>query len=170
MGKIVIKNKLAVKKIIERFDNKIVYRGSLNTNYITSPIFNRCGLQLATPPSRIKMFEPIESMVVWGTNESNFAASLVKGNDISKVNEMFCNVLSLEPPLIVLCEGFEFTNVVVECAKRMKSKTTIVKCKLHSHMLYFQMAAWINKLLATYQFVHATVVKINGIGVMIQGE
>ena len=162
------KKKVDVKSIISRFDNKIVYRGSLNTNYITSPIFNRCGLQLASPSSRMKMFDEIESMVVWGTNESKFIA-LFK-NDSKKIKEMFTNVLKLNPPLLVLCEGFEFVDEVVACAKKMKASATIVHTKIHSHMLYFQMAAWINKMLARYQFIHATVVQINGIGVMIQGE
>ena len=139
--KIVIKNKLAVKEIIDRFENKIVYRGNLNANYITSPIFNRCGLQLASPKSRMKMFEQIESMVVWGTNESNFIASCKKDHGMTKVKEMFKNILSLEPPLIIICEGFDFTDQIVAAAKKAKSNATIVKCKLHSHMLYFQMAA-----------------------------
>ena len=169
-----VKNKITkripVKSLISRFDNKIIYNGAVNSNYITSPTFNRCGLQLASPSTRMKLFDDIGSMVVWGTDETNFLTSFGFNKDKKKINEVFKKVLKLNPPLIVLCEGFNFANEVVACAKRLKSKTTIVKCHIHSHMLYFQITAWINAMLASYQFLHATVVQINGVGVLIQGD
>ena len=165
-----IKKRIPVKSLISRFDNKIIYKGNIGSNYIYSPTFNRCGLQLASPKTRMKLFDDITSMVVWGTDETKFLNSLGFDKDKKKLNEVFTKILKLKPPLIVLCEGFDFTHEVVACAKRLKSKTTIVKCHIHSHMLYFQITAWINAMLATYQFLHATVVQINGVGVLIQGE
>ena len=165
-----IKKRISVKTLISRFDNRIVYKGDIANNYISSPIFNRCGLQLASPTSRMKLFEPIDSMIVWGTNESKFISSFVTKKSKAKIHEIFKNVLKLKPPLLVLCEGFNYAADVVHCARVLRSKSTIVKCHVHSHMLYFQMAAWINAMLATYQFIHATVVQINGVGVLIQGE
>ena len=165
-----IKKRISVKSLISRFDNQIIYKGDINNNYILSPTFNRCGLQLASPTTRMKIFDDITSMVVWGTDETKFLTSLGFANDKKKLNEVFSKVFKLNPPLIVLCEGFGFTQEVVACAKRLKSKTTIVKCHIHSHMLYFQITAWINAMLATYQFLHATVVQINGVGVLIQGD
>ena len=165
-----IKKRIPIKSLLSRFDNKIIYSGDINNNYIASPTFNRCGLQLATPVERMNIFDDITSIVVWGTDETKFLTSLGYAKDKNKLNQVFSKILKLKPPLIVLCEGFGFTQEVVACAKKLKSKTTIVQCHLHSHMLYFQITAWINAMLATYQFLHATVVQINGIGVLIQGD
>ena len=115
----------------------------------------------------MKIFPKIDSIVTWGTNEARFIAYLRTQKAIS---EAVANVLKLEPPVLVLCEGFEYTKLIAKVAKKLKSKTTIVKCRIHSHILYLRLAGWVNSVLASYSYVHATVVQVNGVGVMIQGE
>lgn len=156
---------IKVSTLLERFPNKIIYKTNTD-NTITSPSLNRTGLELASSNKK-NNFEKINSSVVWGTNESNYLNLL---NDRKAVREALKTVLLLDPPLIVLCNGFQYANTVKQVAKNLNCNTTIVTTPWHSHQLYLSISGWINKELASYTLIHGTFMFINGIGVLIQGE
>ncbi len=160
------KKGIDVFALLKRFPNKIIYQSNDKTNLIFSPTLNRAGLELAATNKQIK-FTQINSTILWGTNESNFLNSL---NDKKAIKEAIKHVLRLNPPLIILCAGFKHSNLVKIVAESLKSHSVIVTSKWHSHQLYLSVSGWINEQLATYTLIHGTLMFINGIGVLIQGE
>ena len=155
--------KIAVRTVLGKFPNKVLYLGDIKNNYISSPSVNRAGLQLASGPN--KSFTKINSLILWGVNENNYLASL--STDSERIKHI-SNVLKLYPPLIILCNGFTYFSLIEKISR--KYKTTIVTSQLHSHQLYLSISGWLNLNLAEYVMLHGTVIYMSGIGILIRGE
>lgn len=156
---------IEVEKIISRFPNKVIFKNNKN-NLVMSPTLNRAGLELASTHAK-HQFSKIDSTILWGTNETNYLNCL---NNNKAVREALSNVLTLDPPLIILCAGFTHANTVKQVAKNVNCNTTIVTTPWHSHQLYLSISGWLNQEMATYTLIHGTFMFINGIGVLIQGD
>ncbi|AIV03787.1 HPr kinase/phosphatase [Candidatus Malacoplasma girerdii] len=160
---------IKVAELLKRFDHEILHKGNLNTDKIYSPTLNRVGLELAYCNNPNHQFHNINSTVLLGTNESEYLLSL---KDVRRVEKAFKKVIDLTPPVIILCEGFDRTlgEIFKKVAVNTKAKTTIVYSSLHLHQLYLAIAGWINEQLAEYTLIHGTLMSIDGMGVLIQGE
>lgn len=157
-------NFIHVKTLLDEIKHKLIYEGDIKNNLITSPILNRAGVQLAT--AHLYKFNKINSTVLWGTDEDDFFNKLMNKE---KINQAIKSVIKLNPPIIILCNGFKKTKLIKEIAKQEKSSTTIVQTDWHSHQVYLSIGSWINEQLATYSLIHGTLLYINGIGVLIKG-
>lgn len=155
---------ITVQSLLKKFPNEILYLGDISSNKIFSPSWNRAGLELASN-SPLSCFTFIRSIIFWGTDECFFLNLLGSNAKRTKAIE---RVFKLCPPLIILCDGFNYASLVTEIAA--KYKTTVVSSKFNSHQLYFSLSGWINEQLASYQTIHGTVVYMNGVGILIQGD
>jgi serine kinase of HPr protein (carbohydrate metabolism regulator) len=117
------KNKgFSTRSLIKRFDFKILYKGNLNKKIIF-PGLHRTGIELS---SKYKIFERIDSAVLWSGNESKFLNQLSKANQFRAIE----NVLKLNPPIILLGNGFKHQPQLMKLAKEYS--TTIVDTNLSS--------------------------------------
>lgn len=151
---------VSAKKLIKRFDFKILYKGNLNKK-ILFPGLHRTGIELS---SKYKLFDKIDSAVLWSSNESKFLNQLSKTNQ----NKAIESVLKLNPPIILLGSGFKHVHQLLSIAKNYN--TTIVDIALSSSQAIIIIATWIVEHLTTYQTIHGTLVNVYGLGVLIQGE
>ena len=158
------KNNIHIKSIIKQLDCIVKIKGNFEKNCISSPSINRTGLELACTSKEIK-FPYIKSLVIWGTKESNFFKKL--GNK-KLIENSIKRVIKLKPPLLILCKGFEYGNLVLKIAKNFSS--TIASTKLRSHEVIFSISSWVIEQLSSYSFIHGTVISVDDVGILIVGE
>ncbi|WEK83289.1 MAG: HPr(Ser) kinase/phosphatase [Mycoplasma sp.] len=160
---------IKVSCLLNRIPHEIVHKGELNKNVIASPTINRAGLELSFCSNPNHKFKQLKSTVLFGSNESDWLNSL---NSLDRVKNSLTHIIKLTPPVIVVCAGFDpkLLEVLKQIAIDQKSSTTIVSCEWHSHQFYSSIAGWISEELANYVLIHGSLMQIDGIGVLIQGE
>lgn len=137
-------------------DNKFVERE------IFSPGIYRGGLEfLGYGSKRISG----SNIIAWGKREETFLK-----DSKSKLHLYIDNVLKWKPPVLILSKNItiETRKAIVEIAN--KYKVMILTTKIHVRDIAFQVGQFLAQEFSPSKTVHASLVVINGVGVLIQGE
>ncbi|CAM9100727.1 HPr(Ser) kinase/phosphatase [Mycoplasma marinum] len=158
------KNKLTARVLAENCSFKIANDEHINECIeITSPGIYRAGLELCgfnlTEGSQ-------KNVIVWGTKEQKWFNHIGE----EKTKEALENLLSTKPPIIFLSLGIDkkHQNIVTEIAN--KYEVPIVTTDMHVTDIVSAIRIELSKRFTRTIAVHASLVIINGMGVMIIGK
>ncbi len=130
---------------------------------IQRPAINRAGLELKG--YFYKKNSISKNIIGWGTSESNWMSSISV-----KEREESLNTLILEkPPLIICSSGVNEENrkVIIEIA--IKHEVPVVLSNIPLSSLTTTIGVYLAEKFAQTEFVHGSLIIINGVGVMIIG-
>ena len=160
------KNRLLTKDILKVFEMEIVNVKEADVNKeIGAPAIHRKGLQLAGVHVSSKV-DTTKTIVGWGTKEQVFLSGLSH----KKAEDAIMNVITENTPLILLSVGVqpEIRKLIVNCAN--KYKIPVADTKLHLSVLTTTISSYLVRFFAEQKGVHASLVIVNGVGVMITGK
>lgn len=130
---------------------------------IQRPAINRAGLELKG--YFYKESAIAKNIIGWGTSESNWMLSI---SDTER-NEALENLISKKPPLIICSSGVveENRKIIIKIATKYKIPVVLSEIPLSS--LTTTIGVYLAEKFAQTEFVHGSLIIINGVGVMIIG-
>ncbi|AAT27668.1 HPr(Ser) kinase/phosphatase [[Mycoplasma] mobile] len=133
-------------------------------NLINSPSIKRVGLELAGIDTH--NYKNFGNIIVWGFTEQEWFKTL---NEKS-LKEVLAKVFKLNPPLVILSKSLteETSNFIIEVASFYS--IPVVKTKFSISEIHTYISLPLSEVFAPSVSKHASLVEINGIGVMIIGE
>ena len=158
--------KMLIKEVLEVFEMEVFNPKEADTSKeVLSPSIHRKGLQLAGIETSSET-EIKKTIVGWGTKEQRFLSNLSKEDAVKAID----NVLSKDTPLVLLSVGVkpDVRDIVVECANKLQ--IPVVDTKLHLSVLATTISYFLIRHFAETKGVHASLVIVNGVGVMITGK
>ena len=130
---------------------------------IQRPAINRAGLELKG--YFYKKNSISKNIIGWGTSESNWMSSISE-----KEREESLNTLIMQkPPLIICSSGVNEENrkIIIEIAT--KYEVPIVLSNIPLSSVTTTIGVYLSEKFAQTEFVHGSLIIINGVGVMIIG-
>jgi len=157
-------SKLTVERIIKRFNLEVINKEEADiTKEISVRSLNRLGVELATEET---FLSNCQYVIVWGSKESNYLNRFNKEERIKKLR----NVLSKENSAIIL--SIKFDSKLLEELKEVANeyRIPIIQTNIHLSEVNSTIGTYIVNHLAESKQVHGSLVKINGVGVLIIGK
>lgn len=154
-------NKVTVQEYANHFGLTLVNGDQKAlSRVIVESVVNRPGLELAG------FFEyPRATRMVFIGNKE-FAYMKTVGD--SKLRKAFDFIMSDDCPCIVICQGYDCPEVLLEIAK--KKNFPVFKTKRTTNELNLDTVIYLSENLAPTEAIHATLVEIFSMGVLIMGE
>ncbi|NQZ66024.1 MAG: HPr(Ser) kinase/phosphatase [Mycoplasmatales bacterium] len=150
--------------VIKKFNLKISNMDSSDLEReITAPALHRYGLELSAV---MDIPDKPRNVIGWGTKESKWFKNLGTKELREKIN----SVVSKRTPLVILSSGFskKMAKIVIEICN--KHKTPVHHSESHLTTVNMTIGWYIAKSLAENITIHASLVIVNGVGVMITGK
>lgn len=132
-------------------------------SYVYRPAINRAGLELK---GFIVADDIKKNIIGWGTSESNFMDSLK--SDILEQN--LNNIFSYKPPLVICSIGVSEKNKQTIVRIASKNRIPVVFSQMHLSNVATTLGVYLASIFAQNIQVHASLIIINGIGVLIIGD
>ncbi len=154
-------NNLKVIDVVSKFKLNLIANKDALDNNIEYVELNRAAFEL----SGIYMYNPIKSVVYFGSKENKFLSSL----DTSLMRERLNGIFKLSPPLIILGKNFKLVKEVEEAAKNFKN-VPVALTKLNHSDLGFTLTQYMIQQMIEYKLYHGCLLKISGVGVLIIGK
>ncbi|MGL6125384.1 MAG: HPr(Ser) kinase/phosphatase [Metamycoplasmataceae bacterium] len=134
-----------------------------NWSSISRPAINRAGLEL-----RGYFYSEdcvSKNIIGWGTSESKWMSTISR----EEKEKSLKNLISKKPPLIICSSGVEEDNrkMIIEIASTYGVPVVLSDLPLSSYIT--TIGVYLAEKFAQTEFVHGSLVIINGIGVMIIG-
>jgi HPr kinase/phosphorylase len=150
---------LTVKRIIEKFDLKVVAGESKIDNVIEIHGLNRGGIELSgnTVDTHLKR------IVLLGTKEKNFLDTL---SDDIKVKR-YRNLIEKHPPAIIISSNYEDAVVANLCEEY---NIPLLKSSMGSSEITITIGNYLSEQLVKRKTIHGTLMEIYGEGILILGE
>ena len=130
---------------------------------IQRPAINRAGLELKGYFYRENSIS--KNIIGWGTSESNWMLSISNEERENSLNTLICK----KPPLIICSSGVNEENrkLIIEIAT--KHEVPVVLSDIPLSSLTTTIGVYLAEKFAQTEFVHGSLIIINGVGVMIIG-
>lgn len=130
---------------------------------IQRPAINRAGLELKGYFYKENAIS--KNIIGWGTSESNWMLSITNSERV----EALSNLISKNPPLIICSSGVigENRKIIIEIASKHGVPIALSNIPLSS--LTTTIGVYLAEKFAQTEFVHGSLIIINGVGVMIIG-
>lgn len=157
---------LLASKIIERFDLNILNKDvAVLDREINTPAIHRSGLELS---GMYKMESTNSHVIGWGTKERKFLNTL----SVEQRREALERVLTEDIPIVLLSVGFKESKEVIKTILEIcnEHKIPLILTNEHRAELVTTIGWYIVKYLAPTQEIHASLIKVNGVGVAIMGK
>lgn len=154
-------NKLKVLDVIDKFNFDLVANEKSLNNEINHIELNRAGFEL----SGIYLYNPIKSIIYFGTKETKFLDTLSPAVVKERLKELF----KLSPPLIILGKNFKYGKVVVEVAQDFPI-VPVAKTKFTHNDLAFTLTQYMIHEMIEYKLYHGCSLEVYGVGVLITGD
>ena len=155
---------LKTKKLLDRFKLNILNGDTADIEKsINGSAMHRYGLELS---GNVIVREDLASIIGWGTKESAWFSE----NNKADIKEAIKRVVTKNTPLILLSKGFSEENAkfIVESVKEFK--TPVVKMKQRLSNAHVTIGWYVAQKLSQGTTVHASLVLVNGVGVMVIGK
>ncbi len=154
---------MIVKKLLEELYLKIDNEEHVKTFYdINSPGVYRAGLEI----SGFEMSKTRKNIIVWGSKEDLWFSKAGPEKTESAIDRIF----AANPPAVILSTNITKKHYELILKIANKYGVPIVGTKLHVSELTSLLSNYISEEFAPSKDLHASLVEIDGIGVMIQGE
>lgn len=158
------KPKISVSKLCLENKLEIINKKNIRKdNYIYRPAINRAGLELNGFFNEDSLSKNI---IGWGTNESNLMDTF--NND--KLEKILTKIFSLSPPLIICSSGVNNRNKNMIIKKATESAIPVVLSEMPLSSITTTISIYLSSIFAKFVQVHASLIIINGVGVMIIGD
>lgn len=155
---------VTVEKVISKFEFEILNSGNLN-ELITQPSINRFGLEIA---QKVDIYhEKNGSIIGWGTSEMKYFQNI----GLESTQNIISNIFENNPPMLVLSKGFndpEILKIIIHEAQKVN--LTVVKSEDSLSYMIANVGVYLWSIFAKEIAAHASLVVINGVGVMIVGK
>ena len=156
--------KINVLELCQENKFEVVNQDSIKTwSNIQRPAINRAGLELKGYFYRENSVS--KNIIGWGTSESNWMLSISKQERESALDTLICK----KPPLIICSSGVSEENrkIVIKIATKYEVPVVLLDIPLSSSTT--TIGVYLAEKFAQTEFVHGSLIIINGIGVMIIG-
>ncbi len=130
---------------------------------IQRPAINRAGLELKGYFYRENSIS--KNIIGWGTSESNWMSSI--SNDERK--KSLTKLISKEPPMIICSSGVDAENIKVIINIANDYGVPVVLSNIALSSLTTTIGVYLAEKFAETEFVHGSLIVINGVGVMVIG-
>lgn len=155
---------IKTSKLLERFKLKILNDKVANIEKpIKGSAIHRYGLELS---GNSKVEERFTNIIGWGTKESSWFSTNTK-EDIKK---SIRKVVTKNTPIILLSSGFSEKNTQIVLEVVEKFSTPVVKMKQSLSNARVTIGWYVAQKLSVGISVHASLVLVNGVGVMVIGK
>lgn len=134
-----------------------------NWGNIRRPAINRAGLELKGYFYSENSIS--KNIIGWGTSESNWMSSISEKEREQSLNTL----MSKKPPLIICSSGVSEENrkLIIKIATKYEIPVVLSDIPLSSHTT--TIGVYLAEKFAQIEFVHGSLIIINGVGVMIIG-
>ena len=155
---------IKTNKLLDRFKLEVL---NPKTAIIDKPIkgaaMHRYGLELS---GSVKVGEQLTNIIGWGTKESSWFSS----QTVDEAQAAIKRVVTKNTPLILLSEGFDDKNAQIVIESVEEFGTPVVKMKQRLSNAHVTIGWYVAQKLSEGTTVHASLVLVNGVGVMITGK
>lgn len=161
-----MKTNVHTKAVIDLFEIEIINSSTAELNReIKSPAIHGKGLQLGGGVKQSKSTDT-RTIIGWGTQVDSFLSSLSE----EKAREAIANVLNDATPLVLLSVGItdKIQKMILEEAN--KNRIPVSATGLPLTLLITTIGSYLVNQFAEHTDVHASLVVVNGLGVMITGK
>ena len=157
-------NKLTIAKLIERFNLEVMNEEHADsTKEISVRSLHRLGLELTTEEDFLTNHQYV---IVWGTKESNYLKKFTEKERLCKLRK----VLKPDNSAIILSSRFDSIHFKELKIVANEYKIPLIQTNIHLSEINGTIGAYVLNHLADANQVHASLVKINGVGVLITGK
>ena len=155
---------LNTEKLLKRFKLNVLNMESANIKKsIRGSAMHRYGLELS---GNIEVGKTLTNIIGWGTKESTWFSSISKDD----VKDAIARVINVHTPLILLSTGFSDENTELIIQSVAKYNTPVVKMKQRLSNAHVTIGWYVAQKLSKGSTVHASLVVVNGVGVMVIGK
>lgn len=149
-----------VKQLVKDFSLDVVAGEEGLVKIITEPQLSRPGIELAG------MFDFYEHnrLQLFGSKEATFFKRLTENQQVSRVDKLFRK----QPPAFLFSKNAEVSDVIKNAGN--EHGICVLKSNERTSALASELWPYLTAKLAQRQSFHATLLNINGIGVLIRGE
>lgn len=158
------KNKISVFDLCQENKLEVVNESSIKKwGTIQRPAINRAGLELKGYYYKANSIS--KNIIGWGTSESNWMSSITAEERESSISTLICK----NPPLIICSSGVNDKNrkIIIEIAS--KNNVPVVLSDIPLSSLTTTIGVYLAEKFAQTEFVHGSLIIVNGVGVMIMG-
>ncbi|WKX02504.1 HPr(Ser) kinase/phosphatase [Candidatus Mycoplasma mahonii] len=148
-----------IKELLDKFHLESFSPGADLTREIKTASIHRMGLELAGIKTTTAT-----SIIAWGTKESHFL--LQKDSDY--IDKTLKSIITTKTPLVFLSSGFKNNKKIVDICK--DTRTPLIISDLHLATFNIMVGPFISAFVAPTVTIHASLVIINGFGVIIKGN
>ena len=106
------------------------------------------------------------NIIGWGTTESNYMDRIAESQLVSILDRIF----QARPPLVICSRGVNARNRQIILTQATNNRVPLVFIDTQLSFLMTTMGIYIAQYFAPEQFVHGSLVIINGLGVLITGN
>lgn len=156
--------KINVKTLCKDNKLRIINKNQIKKfSYVYRPAINRAGLELKgfAIASDIK-----KNIIGWGTTESNFMDTL----DLKDLEQILDTIFHFKPPLIICSVGVNKKNKQTILKIASNNNIPVVFPELHLSDVATTLGVYLASIFAQDIQVHASLIIINGIGVLVIGD
>ena len=157
------KTQIDVQKLCQDNQLEILNLDHINKWYpILRPAINRTGFEL------LNHFysKSITNIIGWGSTESNYMDRISK-EELAQILE---KIFLKHPPLVICSNGVNERNRTIILEQANKNHVPVVFSDTQLSLLTTTIGIYIAQYFAPEEFVHGSLVVINGIGVLIIGD
>lgn len=153
-----------VRKLCDDNEFEIVNRNEIKIwNTIKKPAINRTGLELSGFFYNNKINENI---IGWGTTESKFMDSISDKELKEKISKIFLH----KPPLVICSSGVRQRNIDIILEQGNVHEVPIVLLDKQLSFVTATIGIYIAEKFSSGEFIHGSLVVINGIGILLIGD
>jgi HPr kinase/phosphorylase len=150
---------LTVKKIVEKFDLKVIAGEQNIDNLIEIHGLNRGGIEL----SGNTVHNHLKRIVLLGTKEKDFLDTLSEDIRIKR----YRNLIEKHPPAIIISNNYEDDLVKKLCDEY---NIPLLKSSMGSSEITITIGNYLSEQLVKRKTIHGTLMEIYGEGILILGE
>ncbi len=151
-----------ISKLFKEFDFEPVFKDADFSRGIASASINRMGIEV----SGETVEGNVPNTIGWGTKEKNYFES----KDIAYVEKTVAAIITEETPLVILSlKMVGKTREIIEKVCK-ETKTPLIASEKHLSELNIMITPFLAAQLSPTKTLHASLVIVNGYGVMIKGK
>lgn len=157
-----MENKL-VKKIIQQFEIELVNNDADTSREVESASMHRMGIELSSDA----VVGQSPNIIGWGTKERKFLDT--KSSEY--VKKVIAKIITKKTPLVFLSMGMnegKTKDIILDVCK--STKTPVVSSESHLSEINIMISPYLAAYLSPSVTIHASLVIVNGYGVVIRGK